>query len=101
MDVAKAKSKTNIVFAFLVVEIQSCKKVFETLDVVIWVKNIQHTPRKEFCRYRFLFASEWYEKVAKVMGGLLIFFFCQHSTLTHANENNTAAGIKNTYNMHQ
>lgn len=43
MDVAKAKSKTNIVFAFLVVEIQSCKKVFETLDVVIWVKNIQHT----------------------------------------------------------
>lgn len=75
MDVAKAKSKTNIVFAFLVVEIQSCKKVFETLDVVIWVKNIQDTPRKEFRRYRFSFASEWYEKVAKVMGGLSIFFF--------------------------
>lgn len=75
MDVAKAKSKTNIVFAFLVVEIQSCKKVFETLDVVIWVKNIQHTPRKEFCRYRFSLLQSGMKKLQKLWVVYRFFFF--------------------------
>lgn len=74
MDVAKAKSKTNIVFAFLVVEIQSCKKVFETLDVVIWVKNIQHTLRKNFADIGFYLLQSGMKKLQKLWVDYRFFF---------------------------
>lgn len=75
MDVAKAKSKTNIVFAFLVMEIQSCKKVFETLDVVIWVKIFNTHREKNFADIGFYLLQGGMKKLQKLWVDYRFFFF--------------------------